>query len=77
MWLKFQDNTRHHNYESEIKLKLITGGGMCHVAKYIHIYISILFRLLRLTCVCADVAAQQPRPGESLSTGGAHTGQGV
>lgn len=30
-----------------------------------------------LTCVCADVAAQQPRPGESLSTGGAHTGQGV
>lgn len=30
-----------------------------------------------LTCVCADVAAQQPWPGESLSTGGAHTWQGV
>lgn len=30
-----------------------------------------------LTCVRADVAAQQPRPGESLSTGGAHAGQGV
>lgn len=30
-----------------------------------------------LTCVCADVAAQQPRPGESLSTGGTHTRQGV
>lgn len=30
-----------------------------------------------LTCVCADVAAQQPRPGESLSTGGAHTGECV
>lgn len=27
--------------------------------------------------MCAYVAAQQPRPGESLSTGGAHTGQGV
>lgn len=27
--------------------------------------------------MCADVAAQQPRPGESLSTGGAHTGQSV
>lgn len=34
-------------------------------------------RLLRLTCVRADVAAQQPWPGESLSTGGAHAGQGV
>lgn len=32
---------------------------------------------LGLTCVCADVTAQQPRPGKSLSTGGAHTGQGV
>lgn len=30
-----------------------------------------------LTCVCADVATQQPRSGESLSTGGANTGQGV
>lgn len=30
-----------------------------------------------LTCVCADVATQQPRPGESLSTGGANAGQGV
>lgn len=30
-----------------------------------------------LTCVCADVAAQQPRPGESLSTGGTHTWKGV
>lgn len=31
----------------------------------------------RLTCVCANVAAQQPRPGESLATGGAHTGECV
>lgn len=30
-----------------------------------------------VTCVRADVAAQQPWPGESLSTGGAHTGQSV
>lgn len=30
-----------------------------------------------LTCVGADVAAQQPWPGESFSTGGTHTGQGV
>lgn len=30
-----------------------------------------------VTCVRADVAAQQPRPRESLSTGGTYTGQGV
>lgn len=30
-----------------------------------------------LTCVCADVSTQQPRPGESLSTGGADAGQSV
>lgn len=30
-----------------------------------------------LACVCADVSSQQPRSGEGLSTGGAHTGQGV
>lgn len=30
-----------------------------------------------LTRVCADVAAQQPRPGEGLSACGAHAGQGV
>lgn len=29
------------------------------------------------TCVCAYVASQQPRPGEGLSTGGAHARQGV
>lgn len=36
-----------------------------------------IFLNANLTCVCANVAAQQPWPGESLSTGGAHTGQGV
>lgn len=30
-----------------------------------------------LTCVRADVAAQQPRPGERLSAGGAHARQRV
>lgn len=73
--LQFQGNMRHQNSESEIQFKLITGGGTSHVAKYILFF--FFSRLLRLTCVCADVAAQQPRPGESLSTGGAHTGQGV
>lgn len=30
-----------------------------------------------LTCVCADVSSEQPRSGEGLATGGAHTGQSV
>lgn len=30
-----------------------------------------------LTCVCADVAPQQPRPGEGLPAGGADAGEGV
>lgn len=30
-----------------------------------------------LTCVRADVASQQPRPGEGLSAGGAHARQGM
>lgn len=30
-----------------------------------------------LTCMCTDVTAQQPRPGESLPAGGANAGQSV
>jgi len=33
--------------------------------------------MLRITCVCANVSSEQPRPGEGLATGGAHAGQSV
>ena len=29
------------------------------------------------TCVCANVSSEQPRSGEGLAAGGAHTGQSV
>lgn len=54
----------------------LTDQRMNSKAKTANDAIGISSNALR-TCVCADVASQQPRPGESLSAGGAHTRQGV
>lgn len=49
-----------------------TQGGIQKQKKTASDVIGICARVLH-TCVCANVASQQPRPGESLSAGGAHT----